>query len=202
MINFNKIIIPAYTNKDIERIISEKITSIGDHPPIEVDLIAEKLGFDLIPLHGIKNISSTDAYLSIDKNEIAFDPDVVPVRIRFSIAHELGHYFLHYDIIKEIRFMNYDEWKSQLNNIPGWFWGKVETQANLFVGILLAPKELIIKCIPLFKDQLILAKKHIPDDIDSVREYLTVPLARKFEVSDDVMRIRLSREKINPFHYI
>jgi hypothetical protein len=75
MINFNKINIPAYTTKDIEQIIAEKITSIGDHPSIEVDLIAEKLGFDLIPLDGIKNISSTDAHLSLDKNEIAFDPD-------------------------------------------------------------------------------------------------------------------------------
>jgi Zn-dependent peptidase ImmA (M78 family) len=202
MIDFNKIIIPSYTGKDIERLIADKIKSHRDYPPIDVDLIAEKLGFDLIPLHGLKNFSSTDAYLSSNKKEIAYDPDVVSVRIRFSVAHELGHYFLHHDIIQEVRFMSYDEWKMQLTNIPGWFWGKVETQANLFAGKLLAPEELIISCIPTFSEQLKLAKKHIPDDINSVREYLAVPLARIFEVSDDVMRFRLNTEKINPFDYI
>jgi Zn-dependent peptidase ImmA (M78 family) len=201
MIEFSKLKIPVYSSKEIEQIVEPLITSIGS-PPIEVELIAERKGFDLIPIEGLRNLSSTDAYLSTHLKQIAYDPNVVNNRIRFSIAHELGHYYLHKEILDAVRFESFDKWKKTIKEIPGWFWGTVEKQANQFAAKLLVPRRLIIATIPDYSFELSAAKLIIPDDIDAIREFLAVPLARKFEVSEDVIRIRLERENINPYEFI
>lgn len=200
--DFDQIKIPNYSNNAIAQITGKLLTSIGNAPPIDVELIAEKNNFNLIPLPGLRKLSSTDAYLSHNNNEIAFDPDVSQVRIRFSIAHELGHYFLHKDLLKEVRFSDYSGWRELLKDIPGWFWGKVESQANEFAGQLLVPRDLLVQTISEYKSEIERAQKFIPDDIISIREYLAIPLAKKFDVSQDAMRIRLSNEKINPYGLI
>ena len=200
--DFDNISLPNYTNNQIAQIANNLLTSIGKALPIEVDLIAEKNGFDLIPLSGLRNLSLTDAYLSHNKKEIAYDPDVATVRIRFSIAHELGHYFLHKDLMKEVRFTDYSEWRELLKEIPGWFWGKVEMQANEFAGQLLVPRDMLIQVIVEYKTEIEAAMQYIPNDIKAIREYLAIPLAKRFEVSQDAMRIRLINENINPYDLI
>lgn len=202
MQKFENIPLPNYDSNSIRKIIENLPTSIGDEPPIDVELIAERLGFNLIPTASLRFLSSTDAYLSSRIKEIAFDPDVVPVRIRFSIAHELGHYYLHDDIIKEVRFCDYTEWKETIKSIPGWFWGKVETQANEFAAQLIVPRNLIIRSFADFKSELELAKEHIPDEMDAIREYLSIPLARKFDVSQEVIKFRMINENLNPYDFI
>ena len=201
MVDFNKLAVPNYSTDEIKNKSQSLITSIGE-PPIEVDLIAEKLGFNLIPLQGLKYLSSTDSYLAYRCKEIVYDPDVSPVRIRFSIAHELGHFILHKEIIDAISFNSIDEWKESLNNIPGWFWSKIEKQANEFAGNILAPRDFLLRVILNYKDKLELAKNIIPNDLGSIREFLAIPLAKRFDVSQDVIRIRLEREDINPYELI
>lgn len=202
MIDVEKLKIPSYSFKDIDAITQRILTSIGYKLPIDVELIAEKLyKLDLTPIEGIKNLSSTDAYLSCNQKEIAFDPNVPNVRIRFSIAHELGHLVLHSDLMKEIRFKDYSEWKQILRSLPGYFWGTVEKQANEFAGRLLAPRESIIQIIAEYQPSIKAAYSVVPDDIDSIREYLSIPLAKRFIISEDAMKIRLIKENLNPFDY-
>lgn len=201
MVDFTKLTVPNYSSDEIEKIAQPLITSIGEIP-IEVDLIAEKEGFNLIRLVGLKDLSSTDAYLAPHIKEIVFDPNISHVRIRFSIAHELGHHFLHRELIDSLQFTTIDEWKETLNDIPGWLWGIVERQANEFAGKLLVPREFLVGVIADYKDDLLVAKKIIPDDLSSIREFLAIPLAKRFDVSQDVIRIRLDRERINPYELI
>ena len=200
--NFDNIKIPYYTNNQIAQIANNLLTSIGCTPPIEVDLLAEKKGFDLIPMPGLRNLSSTDAYLSHNKKEIAYDPDVASVRIRFSIAHELGYYYLHKEILSEVRFADYREWREFLKEIPGWFWGKVESQANEFAGQLLVPRDMLIQVMADYREEIKAAHDFIPDDIAAIQEYLAIPLSKRFEVSEIAMKIRLSNERINPYDLI
>lgn len=177
MVDFTNISIPDFTPEAFDGIVARRLCQVNDQimPPIDVELIAERAGFDLIDIAGLKYISSTDAFLSHSERQIYFDPDVSTTRIRFSIAHELGHFDLHYDILKEVRFCDYSEWKTTIISIPGWFWGAVEQQANVYAGKLLVPREMIIASIPLYKYELQLALEHIPNNLRAIREYLAVP---------------------------
>jgi len=204
MIDFSSVTLPKFNPEDFDNKVAERLYEIKDQPipPVDVELIAERAGFNLIDIPGLKYISSTDAFLSTVEKSIYYDPDINQSRIRFSIAHELGHYDLHMDILKEVRFGSYDEWKTMIKSIPGWFWGTVETQANMYAGKLLVPRNYLIQSISEFKEELLLAQRIIPDDLNAIREYLAGPLARIFDVSPDMMRFRLDNEKINPYDFI
>jgi hypothetical protein len=58
-------------------------------PPVIVHAIARELGFEVRESHQLGNLSGrlVDKVIEVNAN----DP---PVRRRFSVAHELGHYFL------------------------------------------------------------------------------------------------------------
>ncbi|PIW98962.1 MAG: hypothetical protein COZ80_07875 [Ignavibacteria bacterium CG_4_8_14_3_um_filter_37_9] len=195
--------IPEYTSDEISQKADETLSGYDSGWPIEVDLIVEKkYGLDLIPLNGLKYLSSTDAFLSGDLKEIDYDPDVISYRTRFSIAHELGHYILHKDSIVKLRINSYASWKSTLEEIPNWIWRAAESQANEFAGKLLVPRKLLIQSLVDYKEELGQIHELYNKNKNIVYEYLAIPLSKKFEVSQDVIKIRLMNEKINPFEYI
>jgi len=94
------------------------------------------------------------------------DPDV---RQRFTIAHELGHFFLH---PKQDAFVDYRDNKSGIARTPR------ERQANMFAAALLMPRKVLLR------DFRAIAKYGFSDD-----ELLD--LARRYRVSEDAMRFRL-----------
>lgn len=91
------------------------------------------------------------------------------VRQRFTIAHELGHYFLH---TKKDAFVDYRDNKKGLMRTPR------EKQANMFAAALLMPRRLLAK------DFKAIAK-------DGFSEDDLVTLAKRYDVSEDAMRFRL-----------
>lgn len=91
------------------------------------------------------------------------------VRQRFTIAHELGHFFLH---PQKDAFVDYRDNKRDLMRTPR------EKEANMFAAALLMPRDL------LRKDCRVMAKNGVADDELQV-------LARRYEVSEDAMRFRL-----------
>ncbi len=91
------------------------------------------------------------------------------VRQRFTIAHELGHFFLH---PQKDTFVDYRDNQKDVMRTPR------ERQANMFAAALLMPRSLI------FKDVKILSKEGIHDmEIQK--------LAEKYEVSEEAMKYRL-----------
>jgi len=100
---------------------------------------------------------------------ITLSPITSPLRDNFTIAHELGHYFLHYDqdidIKEDIVFARYGR-------------DLYERQANCFAASFLMPKDDFIK-----------AKKEYGNDYSA--------LATRFEVSETTVRIR--ERNINSF---
>ncbi len=77
--------------------------------PVDVEKIIEfKVGLDIEPMHGLFSIIDTDAWLKMDLTGIVVDyncymKDNFANRLRFSLAHELGHYLLHKDIYSKIK---------------------------------------------------------------------------------------------------
>lgn len=102
------------------------------------------------------------ALIGVNSNE-------APVRQRFTIAHELGHFFLHQ---QKDAFVDYRDNKRDVMRTPR------ERQANMFAAALLMPSDL------LRKDFRQLAELGLTED--DLRTF-----ARRYMVSEDAMRFRL-----------
>ena len=90
-------------------------------------------------------------------------------RQRFTIAHELGHFFLH---TRKAAFVDYRDNRSGVARTPR------EREANSFAAALLMPRRRLLR------DFRTLGKKTLSaDDLQN--------LARRYGVSDDAMRFRL-----------
>lgn len=140
--------------------------------------------------------------------QISFGPDVIHLdngqastneRIRFTLAHELGHFLLgHGNYIARESCREEDIAIDRLHVINTRDIGRMEWQANYFASCLLLPKKQ-------FKQEFILqAKKHKLFDRGHGLLYLddqrcnidtfyrvTAPLVKKFKVSRTVVKLRL-----------
>jgi Zn-dependent peptidase ImmA (M78 family) len=104
-------------------------------PPIDLDKIIQHSGLSVKAGHfPDRNIAGAynrkDGLILIEKNDPSF-------RQVFTVAHELGHYYLHADKPDEIFF------RSDLDNLDDTQ-KKQEQEANWFAASLLMPKELFI----------------------------------------------------------
>jgi hypothetical protein len=110
--------------------------------PVDIDFIAEKyFGIDIVPSPGLMHEAQVDALTSMDLTQINIDEDKFKLgsnRARFSIAHELGHIYLHKDYILSKKFSHEKDWRefilTDLHRDP------METQANMFAAHVLMPK--------------------------------------------------------------
>lgn len=158
----------------------------------------------LEPLQSLKESGDVDALLRGDLTTIMVDAgeymdDRSQNRIRFSIAHELGHFVLHRDIYQGIGYGSVEEWIEFVQKIPEVQYGYVEQQAYEFAGRLLVPV-----------DRLRLELKAVADTAeragfmkwdasgDAALEYIAGPLSRVFGVSSQVIEKRIIRERLWP----
>ena len=194
---------PNFSQEDIRKSADDiRLKFWGDRLPTDVELIAERdLDILLTPLPGIRQINKTDAILLINR-EIVYDTDVIPFRIRFSIAHEIGHLILHTDFLNKFGIASIKDYAAFTSKIPEYIWDKIETQANEFAGRILVPKENLIKEIKMMSDKIEEARAIINFDIHTLNTIVSRVLHKKFEVSEGVIKIRLEREKIDAFEII
>lgn len=154
-------------------------------PPVSVREIAEGEGIQINyePFHGGGDISAVLKRLA-KRAVIGVNSAHSSQRQRFSIAHELGHFFLHEneDLFvdvgeslrkpKQLRFRN--SLSSQATN-------QEEMEANAFAASLLMPKAMIHSSLYTLMDH----------DPDIAPEIATETLARLFDVSKAAMEYRL-----------
>ena len=136
--------------------------------PIDVEGLCDSLGITInyVDFSAIEGKVGKEISGAIKKNgetyTILVNEDESDVRARFTIAHELGHYFLHVKNDSRQIVTSFRRDRSHR-----------ETAANKFAAELLMPKKLI-------KEEY--SKMVIP---------VSDTLAKKFEVSKPAMRIRL-----------
>lgn len=175
--------------------------------PMPIDLIIEShLNINIVPIAGLKENLDNDGFISRDFTTIHIDQYIyfnVEVRYRFSLAHEIGHYILHKDIIGNLKFDNVDDWAEIYDSIDSNDYGKLEFQANHFASCLLVP-DFALK--PKFDEAL----KGILPDIKTAQEkgisretYLepvVSSIARKlapaFNVSSSCMENRIRNDDL------
>ncbi len=174
--------------KSAEELLSN--SNLPDEIPIDVELIAERTcNLQLQPVRGLSWGCDTEGMLLSDLTTILFSEDNSDVRIRFTIAHELGHFILHKDYIQNLGFTSLTEWLDFLKSFPPADWAQAEWEANMFAGYLLVPEELLYKMITASKELLQpLKQKKIREEV--LRGYLANHFAPKFNVSTATMEIR------------
>lgn len=144
--------------------------------PINVEAIAKSLGLKVIPFDLGDGVSGL-LVIQEGVGTIGFNPNEAPVRVRYTIAHELGHYDLHRDkndlfVDKQLIYRS-----QQSGDTAEKF--QMEQEANFFASALLMPSNLLRK-------EVERAKLDLASD-DAIQL-----LAKKFEVSTTAMTIRIS----------
>lgn len=172
--------------------------------PIDVEgLVERKLGIEIVPISGFQSLYGVDGMLSQDLTRISVDERVmvnVAPRYRFTLAHEVGHYYLHGDAIRE-HLDNPGDAELMLWEVLGdEDYKRAEFQANCFASALLMPTSHVQALF----DQIQRALAQHGRNFDDLDDYAKVKVLRSnldsFCVSADALRIRLIREGlVQPF---
>lgn len=160
--------------EEIEKISKKVLAEAGvGGPPVDPIAIAAKHGirihnaeFEDESVAGLIHREGDEVLMLVRNNDS-------PFRKRFTIAHELGHYFLHDDdpselVVKTLDLFRDTETSGNVNE-----YDLLEVQANRFAAALLMPEEQLRKIFV---------------ECKSLSE-----LAVRFNVSEEAMGIRLVR---------
>ena len=144
----------------IQEIALQALQSINcSYPPVPIEEVAKKLGFAVVEFDFPNSISGV---LKKDRMVIGVNAQHHPIRRRFTIAHELGHFLLGHDIGKEEDVVDEDFDKPI----------HTEKQANIFASCILMPSE------------------WVKSEVQGKTIDLKV-MAQKFSVSEQAITIRL-----------
>lgn len=197
--DYKKIIIPYLGNTDIEKRVGQFREKFWcDRVPVDIEHIIEiKLKIGIAPIPNFLKIVGVDALITSDWQTLYVDKDEYMDerrynRLRFSLAHEIGHFVLHNEIYTSFDIKDLDDYYKLNKDIPQKQYGYLETQANKFANYLLIPRKILKierdKLVERVKEDL----KRIDTDTKTLNSYLAIPLSEIFEVSDDVVAIALN----------
>lgn len=169
--------------------------------PVEIEEIVEfDLNLNLQPIKGLKSSGDVEALLLGTRDMIVVDEDQFMDdryhnRIRFSIAHEVGHYVLHSDIINSVRPNSTDDWLAFYEEIDEREYYVVERQADEFAGRLLVPPDVLrleVESNRGLVQEVRESAADLPEEY--IKDYVSSRICKTFGVSAKVVRIRIDRE--------
>lgn len=168
-----------------------------------LDLAEFDLGLELIPISGLKENLDMEALLLGDQSGIwidqrVFEDERYQNRLRFSVAHEVGHSVLHGDLYKQaqVNYSNKEGWIEFFKTIPEREYSFIESQAYEFAGRLLVP---IDELQSEYEKLLLNLKETNVIDLDKIDnamiiDYIARPISRHFGVSSEVISRRFQKE--------
>ena len=162
-----------------------------------LSIVEFDLGLEIIPVTGLRQNLEIEVMLRNDLGGLTVDAEhfnnsSFETRMRFSVAHEVGHLELHKEFYKKFAFATPQQWITLIGQIPEKKYGSIEIQANEFAGrVLVEPNALRRE----FNQAI---EKVEPQEIDMAISYLSGPIGKKFHVSGQVIERRLRNEGIWP----
>ena len=113
-----------------------------------MDMAEFDLGLELIPKPRLREAGDIEALLLGDLKTIMVDRDAfmdprAENRLRFSVAHEIGHLILHADIFSGLRHECVEAWMDFLAAIPDAEYAWIESHAYEFAGRLLVQPQIL-----------------------------------------------------------
>jgi len=129
------------TDPQIEMLADEVVVAFGLATPIDLERIAREEGIELAEGDYGEEFHGRIEYLAEVEAFVIYHPSIVtgqyPARVRFSIAHELGHFYIphHRDILLKGQ-AHYSQEGFRSKNL-------VERQADTFAAALLIPTKVL-----------------------------------------------------------
>lgn len=161
--------------------------------PIDVEHIADvRIGIDIVPVPFLLDDSDIDGLLAADRSTIWVDETALlnrrfRNRYRFTLAHELGHWYLHGDLFAAAEFSSPEEWRGFLTRIPeedrSWW----EWQAYSFGGLILVQEEPLEEELHKAKENAASGGFDLELALEPHRQYVADFVASRFEVSPQVI---------------
>ena len=189
--------IPILTPRQIEAAALKCLAET--HPdgtiPVPIEEIVD-VGYriDLVPTANLEANFLTVAFITHDLTEIRVDDFVYrkqPYRLRFSLAHELGHLILHRSVYKQLNFTTPDGWKMAMDALGQSSYQRLESQADRFAGVLLIPPNHLRNQFSRITTALSQAGKVFKYLTDDAQNYAVMGLAKTFNVSTGAIWFRL-----------
>lgn len=172
-----------------------------DFLPIPIETIIEtKLGLHIVPLSGLYD-GDIDGFLSKDLTSIYVDRDFYmnprkENRLRFTYAHEVGHYVLHKDQIRLCNYRTPEGWMRFHDAFRSeeldWF----EWQAREFAGRLLVPKDALEQEIRRMMPRVEEYRRRGGTNGDRIIDIVSREVCSKFLVSPQVIVRRIESEQL------
>lgn len=156
--------------------------------PVDIESFLEfDLGLDIIPFTELRDRIGAEAMISQDYTSIYVDSksymnDNLQPRMKFSLAHEIGHYFLHKNFFSQQNVSNANEWIDFMMRIQLQY-VFLEHHANTFASFLLVPGKALHQAVE-------------EDPLPSIST-----LTRRFGVSAFVIQRRLAEYDMKPCFY-
>ena len=169
-----------------------------------LEIVEFELDLEVRPISKLKEDNDIDALLLGDWKTIVVDQaqymdERYANRLRFSLAHELGHYVLHQAVFQQIPRGSVQQWIEFMRDLPEKEYSFLEYHAYEFAGRFLVPPEALCRE---FEVAILLAEQNgMPRDqiqSDAHMQYLAKPVSRTFAVSSSVIERRLAKEKLWP----
>ncbi|MFH0739953.1 MAG: ImmA/IrrE family metallo-endopeptidase [bacterium] len=197
--NYQKIKIPFLDNQKIKQKADDfRERFWGKAIPVDIEKIIEfRQKITIIPLPNLQEVCNTDAFISSDWLKVFIDQaeymDERKIkRLRFSLAHEIGHMVLHKDIYESFDIKNFNDFYRFIDEIPNEQYGYLETQANKLANQLLIPREFLSnEYNKIFKKYSRLLSIQ-SSNTKLLNSYIANPLSKIFLVSADAIEIALS----------
>jgi len=183
------------------------LAKAGGVLPVDVFSVVElQLRLDVIPFDDLLAKYRIDAALTQDFTGIYVDAESYvfwekgPVwkqnRLRFTVAHELGHWALHRDYAAKVKFASFDQFARHFKGEdPARYW--LEQEANEFAGRLLIPVERLRELFDQFARQIGVIMPNWLQSED-LRFKFAEQVAPKFGVHTQSVLTRLDRESLWP----
>lgn len=173
--------------------------------PVDIEAIAEfDLGLNIFPFPNLQETFDIDGFISGDLNVIYVDEFIYyqrPARYRFTLAHEIGHYVLHSDLIGSFHPQSVADWSKSILAVDEETYGWLEWQAYSFAAAVLVPR---VSLKQDFRNELKLLQPKIDLirskglSVESSLDYIINAIATKligiYNVSTDVLNKRISKE--------
>lgn len=171
-------------------------------PVAILEYVELDLRIEIIPVLNLERDFNIDGFLFINPKKLYIDEMIYYDerylnRLRFTLAHELGHMVLHREQIDAYQFKSLEEGLKIREQISDeslkWF----ELQAYEFAGRLLVPRERLLQEVQKDKEKIDQYIELMGDDnIDELADYLSPRISKVFQVSEQVISKRLRTEKI------
>jgi len=118
----------------------------GNQLPVEIEKVAEfKLGISIRPEPNMEKLCDSDALITSGFKVIFVDShrygDVrYDNRLRFSLAHEVGHFILHQKVYSSFQIKEIEDIYQLIERISDQSYRSLEWQASRFASHLLIPR--------------------------------------------------------------